>query len=341
MTDSSPTGYSVRSTTTGACRECGAVGTLYNGYCYQMPCQSEANARIRGALGRALAYGVPWVPIDPMDVFDVSGWRCYLCGVDTPKRLRGTIDRAAPELDHVIPLARGGGHLPENVENICRECNNRKGDRTLDEIGVSVTRLSADAVASVYRGNDIDPEERRLRELAAFEEAGDALGCFRTRLYPFTKLQRRNHKLWRLYTIKQGFSDAIDQVRDDFRHIMAAAWHARGQVPGEELAAAVVAASNAAARIASVIRKQDERGHVSADALSAALSGIEELAEVAAGLAGLAHDLECDARNLFSCRASLLSASTEQAKPTTRQLRPPAAPRPAHSPPASGRAAAG
>lgn len=31
--------------------------------------------------------------------------------------------------DHVVPLSKGGPHLPENVVPACQSCNSRKGDR--------------------------------------------------------------------------------------------------------------------------------------------------------------------------------------------------------------------
>lgn len=67
-------------------------------------------------------------PIDPYDVFDAADWSCYICGKKTPKSLRGTLDNRAPELDHVIPLSKGGTHTMDNVACCCRKCNNIKGD---------------------------------------------------------------------------------------------------------------------------------------------------------------------------------------------------------------------
>lgn len=65
--------------------------------------------------------------IDPFDVFDAADWTCYLCGELTPKKLRGTYDNRAPELDHIHPLSKGGTHTLDNVACCCRKCNNIKG----------------------------------------------------------------------------------------------------------------------------------------------------------------------------------------------------------------------
>ena len=49
--------------------------------------------------------------------------RCYWCN----EKL------AAWHLDHVVPLARGGAHRPENVVLACKTCNLRKGVRSVQE----------------------------------------------------------------------------------------------------------------------------------------------------------------------------------------------------------------
>lgn len=83
--------------------------------------------RISKSRRRAVERGLMAERIDPMAVFARDGWRCYLCGVETPRSLRGSNDPSAPELDHVIPLARGGAHTWANVKCACRACNGRKG----------------------------------------------------------------------------------------------------------------------------------------------------------------------------------------------------------------------
>ena len=53
--------------------------------------------------------------------------RCQICGIDTPKELRGSANHNAPELDHKIPMSKGGPHSPENLQCSCRKCNIKKG----------------------------------------------------------------------------------------------------------------------------------------------------------------------------------------------------------------------
>lgn len=73
----------------------------------------------------------PYENIDPIAVFRRDKWACYLCGTKTPKRLRGSLEDAAPELDHIIPLAKGGDHALYNVACACRRCNQLKSANDL------------------------------------------------------------------------------------------------------------------------------------------------------------------------------------------------------------------
>jgi len=43
-------------------------------------------------------------------------------------------------IDHVVPRARGGEHVWENVVTACSRCNAKKDDRLLEEIGWSLPR---------------------------------------------------------------------------------------------------------------------------------------------------------------------------------------------------------
>lgn len=71
---------------------------------------------------------------DPFEIFVRDGWRCHMCGRKTPKRLRGTFEDDAPELDHIIPLAAGGEHSRRNCACSCRKCNIEKGDKPLGQL---------------------------------------------------------------------------------------------------------------------------------------------------------------------------------------------------------------
>lgn len=82
--------------------------------------KSVRRARIRG--GKQLE------SFDPFEIFDRDNWHCKACGVQTPKNKRGSFDDDAPELDHVVPLSKGGVHTRGNTQCLCRKCNGSKSD---------------------------------------------------------------------------------------------------------------------------------------------------------------------------------------------------------------------
>lgn len=123
------------------CEQCGSVFCAVYPYKIRSFCSSQcakrhARAR-RAAQGkrdgthqqRARTYGVAYMYFDVVaEVLERDGWRCYLCAVDTPQELRGTMKDNAPEVDHVVPLSKGGEHVPWNCRCACRKCNIDKAD---------------------------------------------------------------------------------------------------------------------------------------------------------------------------------------------------------------------
>ena len=63
------------------------------------------------------------VPVSRRGVLRRDGQRCCYCG------------HGATTVDHVLPKSRGGEESWENLVACCLGCNNRKGDRTPQEMG--------------------------------------------------------------------------------------------------------------------------------------------------------------------------------------------------------------
>jgi len=111
-------------------------------------CRAANERMARSARGsqshtsRARRYGVERRSVNRLAVLSRDGWRCQSCGCDTPQALNGTYHDNAPEMDHIVPLSRGGGHTEQNTQCLCRVCNILKGSMTMDE-----WRLSAQLAA--------------------------------------------------------------------------------------------------------------------------------------------------------------------------------------------------
>jgi 5-methylcytosine-specific restriction endonuclease McrA len=66
------------------------------------------------------------------NVFARDGHRCQYCGQSRPSR--------ELNVDHVVPLSRGGPSTWENVVCCCVPCNRRKGNRLPDAAGMRLLR---------------------------------------------------------------------------------------------------------------------------------------------------------------------------------------------------------
>lgn len=53
-------------------------------------------------------------------------------------------------IDHVIPKSRGGKETWDNMVVCCARCNNRKGDRSLEEAGMKLTGMPYRPPSSLY-----------------------------------------------------------------------------------------------------------------------------------------------------------------------------------------------
>ena len=49
-------------------------------------------------------------------------YRCACCGMESASRVLF-------QVDHILPMNKGGKSVPENLQILCRSCNGRKGDR--------------------------------------------------------------------------------------------------------------------------------------------------------------------------------------------------------------------
>lgn len=120
------------------CRECQAkVVTEYGDkrtvYCGDM-CGSKYSRRIRKAKERARMRLARVENVDPIKVFTRDAWQCQICQRKTPRAMRGTYKPNAPELDHIIPLSKGGNHEYANTQCACRSCNAEKGDTIYGQV---------------------------------------------------------------------------------------------------------------------------------------------------------------------------------------------------------------
>lgn len=71
---------------------------------------------------RAKMRGVTVCLVDPYDIFTRDGWKCQRCNIKCSIRV-GLHEPRRANMDHIIPLSKGGNHVPSNIQTLCRACN--------------------------------------------------------------------------------------------------------------------------------------------------------------------------------------------------------------------------
>jgi hypothetical protein len=111
----------------GNCTRCGQHFTRRRSGIGVQHCSKQCQARDKASRRRAREVGSAVGSVSRWRVHERDGWRCHICG-DLVDRDAVVPDLAAPVLDHVVPLARGGPHAETNIKTAHFYCNSVKRD---------------------------------------------------------------------------------------------------------------------------------------------------------------------------------------------------------------------
>lgn len=124
------------------CQRCNRTvvvqGTGPRRYCMACSCEQRRYRRRINNRGknnhrkRARHYRVEYVPVHKDSIFERDGWRCQRCNVKTRPDWSRHHPRY-PTLDHILPMSKGGGHTPWNLQCLCRRCNVGKSNSTVGD----------------------------------------------------------------------------------------------------------------------------------------------------------------------------------------------------------------
>lgn len=113
-------------------RECVVCATEFTPRTSAITCSPVCRKAYLGRTGdhrsRADLYGVEYEPIDRLEIFERDDWTCGICRLPVEQGLAFP-DPGSATLDHVVPMSRGGGHVPANVQLAHFYCNTVKGNR--------------------------------------------------------------------------------------------------------------------------------------------------------------------------------------------------------------------
>jgi len=96
--------------------------------------RAASGAKRRALIQRAIDNATPEQLEEIVEIYrkahDDEKVRCYLCGKLIPIGHR--------HVDHIIPLSKGGSHIPSNLAVACDYCNMSKHDKMPEEIGLLI-----------------------------------------------------------------------------------------------------------------------------------------------------------------------------------------------------------
>lgn len=133
----------IRATKQSTCLDCGVLFDGFKGVKRCDNCKKEhikkqkrKARKLRRAKERGARAGVAF---DPIDVFKRDKWKCKMCNCRVQKK--DIYKDNAADLDHIIPLSKGGLHVPSNVQTLCRACNSNKSNKLIGQASLFGRRM--------------------------------------------------------------------------------------------------------------------------------------------------------------------------------------------------------
>jgi len=74
--------------------------------------------------------------VDALYIFKRDRYRCKFCGVKVQKK-DIYADNAA-EVDHIMPISKGGAHADYNCQTLCRKCNQVKSNKMMGQLLIPI-----------------------------------------------------------------------------------------------------------------------------------------------------------------------------------------------------------
>jgi hypothetical protein len=110
------------------CERCGEVSSkrLTNARFCSEVCRKKASKRNREHTKRSRSVYGECISMEKL--MRKHARKCAVCGIRCTKP-KGLNEPTEANVDHIIPLAKGGLHIESNVQLLCRSCNMEKSDK--------------------------------------------------------------------------------------------------------------------------------------------------------------------------------------------------------------------
>jgi 5-methylcytosine-specific restriction endonuclease McrA len=94
------------------------------------------------------------VPLNKRNILARDEYSCQYCGAAC---------RHNPTLDHILPKSRGGHFSWQNTVTSCKKCNQKKGNKTPSESGMSLRKKPVQPTISEFTAQKV--KQMGLRDL--------------------------------------------------------------------------------------------------------------------------------------------------------------------------------
>jgi 5-methylcytosine-specific restriction endonuclease McrA len=94
------------------------------------------------------------VPLNKRNILARDEYTCQYCGAGC---------RHNPTLDHILPKSRGGSFSWQNTVASCKRCNQKKGDKTPTECGMTLRKKPVQPTISEFTNQQV--KQMGLREI--------------------------------------------------------------------------------------------------------------------------------------------------------------------------------
>ena len=152
------------------------------------------------------------------EIFKRDHFTCNYCG-RTPK------DNVILHIDHIIPVARGGGNELMNLVTACSECNFGKSDRLIEHVQgkESIDSITKEIKSELNKRRELEKQLLEYYKLKLHLEVSDPLVNFVNKVFKdefgFTLTETGMKGFLPLYkqVAPDDFIDAINIAKDKFR----------------------------------------------------------------------------------------------------------------------------
>jgi 5-methylcytosine-specific restriction endonuclease McrA len=96
---------------------------------YSQTEKGKATAYKKRIKRRSSEHHVKFTPHDRSQLLERDNWTCQLCGIKVHDESKGNWNTPNKcNIDHIIPISKGGNSTPDNLQILCRTCNLSKSD---------------------------------------------------------------------------------------------------------------------------------------------------------------------------------------------------------------------